>query len=94
MEHQGLLITLILLLSVAAYVLSKRISPKIDSTFILVFETENNSRFELAQQILHTENIAFNIKTTKDPMLPIGSFQIWVNSNDAESAKTLLSNLS
>jgi ABC-type iron transport system FetAB permease component len=93
LEHQSLLILIILILSFAAYKLSKRISPHVEHTVILVFETENQTRFELAQTLLKNQHFDFQIKITKDRMLTIGSYQIWANKAHAEAIKDALHDL-
>lgn len=73
--------------------LSKRISPNVEHPIILVFETENQARFELAQTLLKNQDFDFQIKSTKDRMLTIGSYQIWANKAQSEAIKNALQHL-
>lgn len=90
MEHQVLLIFIIIILSIAAFFLSKRIAPKVNNTLVMVFETENQIRFELAQNLLHEHHFEFQIHTTKDAMLALGTYQIWVDKTKVDAVKAVL----
>ncbi len=88
---QLLIIIGFIVLSGLAIFLYQRLPNKISENQVLIFESQLHTEFVLAQSVLDHHEIPFSIKVTKDEMLPIGSYQIWVTNENTSSAREALS---